>query len=219
MERLEGEFNNLKDTPKSILNLTDQINKLTNKVNLLKDSPKIIQNLTDQTNKLEQKLNSSLISPKTFQNLVDQVNKLEYEVKNIKNDLNSNQKRIEQTIETQEEIIMDMIKKFNDEFIKHRTSISQDIENLKGQQDVLKISYTVNEKKLLEKLKSVINTEIKQKIDGKEHEILMKIWIDEFKEIIENFEKLKQMQPKEFSLKINEISDTIDLFKQKLQGY
>jgi len=217
--KLEDNFNSFKDLPKKMLNISEQINKLDNRINLLKDTPKTMQSVSEQINKLEERINSSLIPPKEFQNLLDQVNKLDYEVKNLKNDHNSNQRRMEQTISTQEEIIMDMIKKFNDEFIQHRTNILQDFESLKTQQDVLKISYAVNEKKLLEKLKTVINDEIKNRIDGKESEILMKIWIEEFKDIIDNFEKLKKLKPKEFSVRLNEIANTIELFKQKIQGY
>jgi len=218
VDKLEYDFNKVKELPKKLVNVSEQINKLISIVNLVKDTPKAIQSLTEQINKLEERINSALISPKEFQKLSDQVNKLDYEVKNLKNDLNSNQRRLEQTIGTQEEIIMDMIKKFNDEFIQHRTNVLQDLESLKTQQDVLKISYAVNEKKLLEKLKAVINDEIKNRIDGKESEILMKIWIEEFKEIINNFEQLKKLQPKEFSLRLNEIANTIELFKQKMQG-
>jgi len=217
--KLEDNFNSFKDLPKKMLNISEQINKLDNRINLLKDTPKTMQSVSEQINKLEERINSSLIPPKEFQNLLDQVNKLDYEVKNLKNDHNSNQRRMEQTISTQEEIIMDMIKKFNDEFIQHRTNILQDFKSLKTQQDVLKISYAVNEKKLLEKLKTVINDEIKNRIDGKESEILMKIWIEEFKDIIDNFEKLKKLKPKEFSVRLNEIANTIELFKQKIQGY
>jgi hypothetical protein len=44
----------------------------------------------------------------------------------------------------------------------------------------------------------------------------MKIWINEFKEIINNFEKLKKLKPKDFSVRLNEISDTIEVFKQRI---
>ena len=44
----------------------------------------------------------------------------------------------------------------------------------------------------------------------------MNIWIKELKDIIADFEKLKKMNPKEFTMKIEEISDTIELFKQKI---
>jgi hypothetical protein len=45
----------------------------------------------------------------------------------------------------------------------------------------------------------------------------MKLWIDEFKEIMSTFEKLKQVHPNEFKILLNEISETIELFRSKMQ--
>ena len=125
--------------------------------------------------------------------------------------------RIEETIKTQEEIIMDMIKKFNDEFYQHKINVLEDLEHIKNQQDVLKISYTVNEKKLLDKIEKIVIKKVYEKINGRENEILMKIWVDEFKDIIANFEKLKKVDPKEFKIRLKEITDTIEMFKSKIQ--
>ena len=111
-----------------------------------------------------------------------------------------------------------MINKFNEELLQHKSSMKEDIESLKTQQDILKISYTINEKKFMDKINSSIRTIINKQVEGKENEILMKIWISEFKEIISDFEKLKKLKPKEFSVLLNEISDTIDIFKQKIMS-
>ena len=111
---------------------------------------------------------------------------------------------------------MDMINKFNEELLNHKISMKEDIEKIKTQQDVLKISYTINEKKLMDKIKSSISEVINKRIEGKESEILMKIWMNELKEIINNFEKLKKLKPKEFSVRLNEISETIEVFKQRM---
>jgi regulator of sigma D len=111
---------------------------------------------------------------------------------------------------------MDMINRFNEELLNHKTSMKEDMEKLKTQQDVLRISYTINEKKLTDKINSSISDAINRRIEGKEGEILMKIWINEFKSIIGDFEKLKKLKPKEFSVRLNEISDTIEVFKQKI---
>jgi hypothetical protein len=96
--------------------------------------------------------------------------------------------------------------------------MQEDVETLKTQQDVLRISYTVNEKKLMDKINASITKALRKLIQGKENELLMKIWVDELKEIIENFENLKKLKPKEFSIKLIEISDTIEIFKQKIKG-
>ena len=142
-------------------------------------------------------------------------------IDNLKKEVAKNQKqmvqRIEETIKTQEEIIMDMIKKFNDEFYQHKTNVLGELEHLKNQQDVLKISYTINENKLLDKIEKIVIKKIHDKINGRENEILMKIWIEEFKDILTNFENLKKMIPDEFKIRLKEISDTIDLFKSKMQ--
>jgi hypothetical protein len=160
---------------------------------------------------------------KAIQSLMAQYSKLEYdmnivrqEIASIRVDISSGQERNEQTIRTQEEIIMDMINKFNEELLQHKSSMKEDIQNLKTQQDILKISYTINEKKFMDKIHSSITPIINKQVEGKENEILMKIWISEFKEIIGDFEKLKKLKPKEFSVRLNEISDIIEIFKQKI---
>lgn len=148
----------------------------------------------------------------------DEVKFIKKEILSIKSDILSSQERIEQTIRTQEEIIMDMINRFNNELLTHKSTMKEDMEKLKTQQDVLRISYTINEKKLMNKIDSSITKAITKHLDGKESEILMKIWINEFKDIFENFEKLKKLKPKEFSVRLNEISDILEVFKQKILG-
>ena len=189
----------MKNVPKSLLQLADQYEKTISKMETLKSNTKSIQNLFEQVSNLEGNMKF-----------------VKQEIISIKGDIISSQERIEQTIRTQEEIIMDMINKFNEVLLQHKSSMKEDIESLKSQQDILKISYTINEKKFLDKVNSSISTIINKQVEGKENEILMKIWISEFKEIIHDFEKLKKLKPKEFSVRLNEISDTIDIFKQKI---
>ena len=189
----------------------------------MKNVPKSLHNLADQYEKVMAKIDSFKANTKAIQKLTEQVSNLEGEMKfvkqemtSIKSDIFSSQERLEQTIRTQEDIIMSMINKFNEELLQHKSSMKEDIEILKTQQDVLKISYTINEKKFMDKVNSSISAIIKKQVEGKENEILMKIWISEFKEIIRDFEKLKKLKPKEFSVRLNEISDIIDIFKQKM---
>ena len=148
---------------------------------------------------------------------------IENEVKSIRQSLNdlqnkvaSNQEHSMKQIETQEEIIMSMIHKFDDQFMQDKSKIEADLERVKADQDVLKISFTVNEKQLLEKIKAMIYTEIRNACREKEYEILMNTWISELNEIISDFEKLKKLHPQEFNIKMNEIARTIELFKQKI---
>ncbi|MHA1318956.1 MAG: hypothetical protein ACTSQ1_03985 [Promethearchaeota archaeon] len=191
----------MKNVPKSLHNLADQYEKVMAKTDSIKTNTKAIQKLTEQVSNLEGEMKF-----------------VKQEMTSIKSDIFSSQERLEQTIRTQEDIIMSMINKFNEELLQHKSSMNEDIEILKTQQDVLKISYTINEKKFMDKVNSSISRIINKQVEGKENEILMKIWISEFKEIIRDFEKLKKLKPKEFSVRLNEISDTIDIFKQKIMS-
>ncbi len=91
------------------------------------------------------------------------------------------------------------------------------MENLKNNYDVLKVSFTVKEKTLLEKIKLFIETEMFNAVKGKEKEILMRLWIDELKTFSNDFQKLKKAHPKEFMLQLNEIAKTIEMFRHKLE--
>ncbi|MFX1353241.1 MAG: hypothetical protein ACFFGP_04700 [Promethearchaeota archaeon] len=206
-------------SPKEFRNLVDKVNKIEQQSNLLKSLPKSVQNLTDKITKVEEKLNLMNDLPSDVHVLKEKVNNLENEVTKLGNENLYNREQIEEKIKIQEEIIMDMIHKFNEEFFKHKTEVVNDIEILKTQQDVLRISYTVNESKLVDKVKDLITEELKNRIRGQEGEILMKMWIDEFKEITKGFEKLKKLKPKEFNLKLNELLSTIKEFKQKIDSF
>ncbi|MBA7513684.1 hypothetical protein ES705_05701 [subsurface metagenome] len=212
-------------SPKDFQNLIEQTKKLNNTINSLKSMPKRVKTLEERFDKVQDKIDSVKKNSETIQNLTDQITKLETSIESakedisaIKKDISLNQERMEQTIKTQEEIIMDMINKFNDQLLIHKSQMKEDVETLKTQQDVLKISYTVNEKKLMDKINTSITKSLRKLIQGKESELLMKIWVEEFREIIENFENLKKLKPKEFSIRLTEISDTIEIFKQKIKG-
>jgi len=211
--------------PKDFQNLIEQTKKLNNAINSLKSMPKRVKNLEERFDKVQDRIDSVKKNSETIQNLTNQIIKLESsiesakeEISAIKRNISLNQERMEQTIKTQEEIIMDMINKFNEQLLIHKSQMQEDVETLKTQQDVLRISYTVNEKKLMDKINTSITKALRKLIQGKESELLMKIWVDEFREIIENFENLKKLKPKEFSIRLTEISDTIEIFKQKIKG-
>lgn len=187
---------------KDIQKLIEDVYKLRTKYDDQEDIVKSIQSLSDWSNRVN-----------------DDIIYLKKEIEAIRKDIMLSREQIEQTIKTQEEIIMDMIKTFNEELLNHKNSVLGDIQKLKTQQDVLKISNTVNDKKLEAKIKDMIDITLSQKIQGKENEILMKLWINDFKEIISNFEKLKVLNPKEFSIKLNEISEILDIYREKLLNF
>ena len=70
-------------------------------------------------------------------------------------------------------------------------------------------------KQLFESAKEWIDDEIKLACKNKEREILMNIWVEELKDIIGNLDKLKETNPKELKLHLNEISSTIESFREK----
>lgn len=184
-------------------------------------SVKSFQKLAEQVEKLQ--LDNSKLSTKISdmqkdltQRNINLESQLIQEVKEIKKMIYNTEEKIEETIKVQEDIIMGMMQKFNEEYFKHKTMVLKELEALKNSQDILKISYTINESKLLEQIKNVVKIEFNNKIKGQEAELLMKLWIDELKEIINNFENLKKANPKEFSVQLKEISDTINAFKQKI---
>lgn len=135
------------------------------------------------------------------------------EIKTIKNDV----KYIREQIKTQEEVINSKFEEFSEEYLIFKKNMTAKLQKVESEYDTMKISLAINEKHLLERLKSMINAEIGMAVKGKEQELLMNLWIDELNEIISDFEKLKNIHPKEFSLRINEISKTIELFKQNLK--
>ena len=181
--------------------------QVTNNENQIKTLETNLKNLkTEMTN-----------SNKALKAEIDSINKkLTVEMGDLKKAIELNQKQIQDQIRNQEEIITSMIKKFDEKFLRDKSKLTADIEELKNQQDVLKISFTFNEKQLLQKMQATINEDIKKAVKGKEKEVLMKFWIQDLKEIINDFEKLKKLHPKEFTLQLNEIANTIQVFKQKL---
>ncbi|MCK4239890.1 MAG: hypothetical protein KAX33_12250 [Candidatus Lokiarchaeota archaeon] len=146
-------------------------------------------------------------------NIENWVKFVDGEIKTIKNDV----KYIREQIKTQEEVINSKFKEFSEEYLIFKKNMTAKLQKVESEYDTMKISLAINEKHLLERLKSMINAEIGTVVKGKEQELLMNLWIDELNEIISDFEKLKSIHPKEFSLRINEISKTIELFKQNLK--
>ena len=187
---------------KSFQKLVDQVNKLTEENEEMKKKFEIeVKNIHEKL-EYRAKKNEDEITRETIE---------------IKKMLRTTQERIEETINVQEEIIMDMIKKFNDEFYKHKSDVLQDLESIKNQQDILRISYTVNEAKLLEMIKTAITKELSNKIKGQQSEVLMRIWMEEFKDIIKKFEKIKDLPPQDFNARLDELSSIVNSFKQKIQ--
>jgi hypothetical protein len=195
--------------------LSKQVANNENQIKAIENNLKNLKNEMTNSNKvLKTEIDNNHKALKTE---LDSINKkLTGEMGALKRAIELNQKQIQDQIKNQEDIITDMIKKFDEKFLRDKSKLTADIEELKNQQDVLKISFTFNEKQLLQKMQATINEDIKKAVKGKEKEVLMKFWIQDLKDIINDFEKLKKLHPKEFSLQLNEIANTIQVFKQKL---
>ncbi len=151
---------------------------------------------------------------KTIKNDVSNIREqIKTQEKTIKNDVSN----IREQIKTQEEIINSKFKEFSEQYLIDKKNMTAKLQEIESEYDTMKISLAINEKHLLERLKSMISAEIDMAVKGKEQELLMNLWIDELNQIISDFEKLKSMHPKEFSLRINEISKTVEIFKQNLK--
>ena len=79
-----------------------------------------------------------------------------------------------------------MFKKFNEENIEYQNNLKPILEDLKSEQDLVKITVDVLKKQIHESAKEWIDEEIKLACKNKEKEILMNLWIDEMKNIIDN---------------------------------
>jgi len=110
---------------------------------------------------------------------------------------------------------MDMIQKFNEKMLKDKTESDSNLEEFKESIDVFKINLDTLENRILENASTMIAGQIRKSLKDREKEILMNLWIDELKEIVRDFDKLKDIHPKDFKLQINEITSTIKSYKQK----
>ena len=111
-------------------------------------TPKLVQTLVDQVNKLEENVE---LNNKEIKEKVEFINE---NINRIKEEITIYRDQTKETIRTQEDIIMSMVHKFNDQFLIEKNKIISDLETVKTQFDVMKISFTVNENQLLEKLRN-----------------------------------------------------------------
>jgi len=184
--------------------------KFTNLNNKLEENFKTLnQEIENNFKVITQKLNENVNT------LEEKIGSLLGRIKSVEEDFSTKLKILDEEFETKEDVLRDMLKKFEAENTEFKNYLKPVLETLKSQQDLVKITLDVQKKQIHESAKEWINDEIKLACKNKEREILMNLWIDELKEIIDNLDKLKEMHPKELKLHINEISSVIGLFKQK----
>jgi hypothetical protein len=203
-------------------NLNQKIDDLSNKFN---------QKLEERYNKIDKKLVEGFKKfgeavdgrfnsfeqnfKKNIEALEDKINSLLERIKEMNEDLSGKMKAIKEEFDIKDTVLRDIEQKHNEDNTKFQNQLKPIIENLKSQQDVTKMKMDMLKKQIYESAKEWISDEMKTAIRDKEREILMNLWIDEMKEIIKNVDQLKKMNPKELKLQLNEISSTIESFKQK----
>jgi DNA repair exonuclease SbcCD ATPase subunit len=179
-----------------------------------------IQQLEQEVEENRQQLLSKLST--SLEQLNDQfkekIQEEEEYIGRLEENVELSMKKIVRNIENQKANTDERITALREDIAQENHELMGKIESLKEELDTLKISYTINEKNLLEKVKDVIKIEVKNAVKGYEKEALMNVWIDELKEIINDFEKLKQQNPEEFELNVKKIASTIEFFRKKLKA-
>lgn len=145
----------------------------------------------------------------------DKINSVLERMAELREDFSNEMKRNKEEFDTKDLVLRDIEEKHNDDNEKFRNQLKPVLEELKSQQDLVKITLDVLKKQIYDSAKEWISNEMKAAVKNKEREILMNIWIKEMKEIIGNVDKMKKMPPKEIKLQLDEISSTIESFKQK----
>ncbi|MFX1343536.1 MAG: hypothetical protein ACFFAI_00400 [Promethearchaeota archaeon] len=187
--------------------LGDKFNNLNTKIE--GNNKKLIEELESTSSKHDKNLNDQIL------NVEDKIKIIINSIKAVNDDFSLKFQKMKGEFDTKEEVLRDMLKKFEEDSIEFKNTLQPELEDIKSQQDLVKITVDVLKKQIFESAKEWINDEIKLACKNKEREILMNLWIDELKEVIENFDKLKQTNPKELKIHINEISNTIDSFRQR----
>ncbi|MFW9942298.1 MAG: hypothetical protein ACFFFT_14765 [Candidatus Thorarchaeota archaeon] len=187
--------------------LGDKFNNLNTKIE--GNYKQLIEELESSSSKYDKNLNDQIL------NVEDKIKIIINSIKAVNDDFSLKFQKMKEEFDTKEEVLRDMLKKFEEDSIEFKNTLQPELEDIKSQQDLVKITVDVLKKQIFESAKEWINDEIKLACKNKEREILMNLWIDELKEVIENFDKLKQTNPKELKIHINEISNTIDSFRQR----
>jgi hypothetical protein len=139
-------------------------------------------------------------------------------IKEMNDDFLNKIQKIKEEFDVKEVVLRDIEKKHNEDNTKYQNQLKPVLENLRSQQDLTKIKMDTLEKQIYESAKEWISNEMKTAVKNKEREILMNLWIGEMKEIIDNVDQLKKMNPKDLKLQLNEIASTIESFKQKFMN-
>ncbi|MGV9172757.1 MAG: hypothetical protein ACOC35_09350 [Promethearchaeia archaeon] len=197
--------------------VTDKdLSKLSQKIIDLKkdleDYKKTSQkNLSKRINTLQTQFQTQLSK---FSQKFDTIDK---RIKNLEDKFSITRNKIQDRIKTQKEILLDMIQRMDNRFLKDKNQIYGRLDELKEKQDTLKVSFSVNEERIVDQIKEIVKYEMASAVQGKESELLMKLWLDELREIISEFDKLGANKPHEFLIKLKEIKKIVQGYRTQLQ--
>jgi len=211
-KNLDNQINVINKKIEDITNIFDQelVDKYDNLNTKIEGNNKNLkEELANTSTKLDKNLNDQIL------NVEDKIKIIINSIKAVNDDFSLKFQKMKEEFDTKEEILRDMLKKFEEDSIEFKNNLKPELEDLKSQQDLVKISIDVLKKQIFESAKEWINDEIKLACKNKEREILMNLWIEELKEVIGDIDKLKQTNPKELKIHLNEISNTIDSFRQR----
>jgi len=217
----------LKDLHKVIDNVktlehkfNEQINKIdTRLTNISKKVSNINEKISLNEKNNQEKLEGAVNSLDEKQISIEQQFKkqLDTQFEFLKEKIGNIEKKLQEALKTKFEVQSTILKELKGQYSELKTKMINDLEALKKEHDTLKVSFTVKEKTLEEKIKLLIEVGIAKAVRGKEQEVLMRLWIDELKTIANDFQKLKKAHPKEFFLQLNEIAKSIEMFRHKLE--
>ena len=201
---------NMKQIQASISNLEKTIKK---------DVSDIQQRIKTDVSNLEKSLKKDVSNlDNTLKTNISSVqDRITKDVSSIQDWIKRDVANIQERIKTQEDVYSSKLKEFSEQYLIDKNNLTLEIQEIRGEHDTMKVSLTVSDKQLGERIKALVSNEIKNAAKGKEYELLMKYWIEELKDIVENFDKLKRMHPKEFNLQLNEIAETVEIFKRKIK--
>ena len=212
---------NMKQIQTSISNLEKTIKKEVSDIQqrIKADVSNLDKKLKTDVSNLDKKLKTDVSNlDNTLKTNISSVQeRITKDVSSIQDWIKRDVANIQERIKTQEDVYSSKLKEFSEQYLIDKNNLTLEIQEIRGEHDTMKVSLTVSDKQLGERIKALVTNEIKNAAKGKEYELLMKYWIEELKDIVENFDKLKRMHPKEFSLQLNEIAETVEIFKQKIR--
>lgn len=165
----------------------------------------------EKINELKEKFNQNLKELEEKFN-----NKLQDSMTEMKSEFLSSKNQVIELIEIKEKVLKSIFNELKEEYLSEKSRINSDLEEIKNQLDVHKISKELFEKQFIDKVKNLVFFEVRNICRNKENEILMTLWINELKEVTKNLDKLKDTTITNLKIQIDEILTMIQAIKQRI---